>query len=69
VEPAFARSLAWARVTREYRFPEEMRIIENEFDRAWQKNEAAAVTCRRVQRIVSAMMEALAKGTDHRELY
>jgi DNA-binding transcriptional regulator YhcF (GntR family) len=69
VEPAFAASLAWARVTREYRFHDEMRVIENEFSRAWQRGEPVAATCRRVQDIVLALMESRAARSEHRELY
>lgn len=69
VEAVFESSLEWARVSREYRLRDEMRLIENEFDRAWKENADVRATCRRVQAIVSAMMESRAAHADHRELY
>lgn len=69
VEPAFTASLAWARVSHEYRFRDEMRLIDHEFRRAWRENADIPSTCRRVQAIVSALIESRAATTDHQEPY
>jgi ABC-type glycerol-3-phosphate transport system substrate-binding protein len=68
VEPAFEESLAWARVSREYEFRDEMRLIEHEFSRAWEENAAIPATCRRVQAIVSSLIDSRKARPDHREL-
>lgn len=69
VEPVFESSLQWARVSREYCFPDEMRVMEHEFKRAWQERAAIPATCRRVQAIVSALIESRSVRSDPRELY
>jgi hypothetical protein len=69
VESVFETSLEWARVSREYRFRDEMRLIDHEFNRAWRANADIAASCRRVQAIVSALIESRAARADHRELY
>jgi hypothetical protein len=69
VEPAFADSLKWARVSREYRFREEMRVIEHQFRCAWRDGESVLATCRRVQGIVSSMLESRDSPASYRELY
>jgi hypothetical protein len=69
VEPVFETSLEWARVSREYRFRDEMRVIEHEFRRAWWEKADIPATCRRVQSIVSALIESRSVRADPRELY
>jgi hypothetical protein len=69
VEAVFETSLEWARVSREYRFHDEMRLIEHEFARAWRENADTAGTCRRVESIVSALIESRMTPADPRELY